>query len=235
MSARSEGFRSAAARSPLGTRERSEDGTPSAPRGNGPDGRGPSFSRRALRFRSSTIRSGRVIGERREKLETASERIDAHKRIKRRQISRIIVTAFVFIFVAVVLVFFGKFFFVDIEERPGSISVVMPYSPTIEIIDEDAGITGAKISSRMKEYIGQAESDFRELGYKPIKAVLPAGAIREIDFYLDGYNGFIKFTLDRATGVSVEDTDRMIRYLAGKGISDFQYIDVRLDGKAYWR
>ena len=64
---------------------------------------------------------------------------------------------------------------------------------------------------------------------------MPAGAIREIDFYLDGYNGFIKFTLDRATGVSVEDTDRMIRYLAGKGISDFQYIDVRLDGKAYWR
>ncbi len=185
--------------------------------------------------RSSTMRSGRTIGERREKLETASERLEAHKKIRRQQISRVLITAFAFILVAVILVFFGKFFFVEREERPGSVSVVVPFTPTIEVIDEDAGPTGAKISSRMTEYIGQAESDFRELGYTPLKAVIPTGAIREIDFYLDGISGFIKLTLDRPTGVSIEDADRMIRYLGSIGKSGFEYIDVRLDGRAYYK
>ena len=87
----------------------------------------------------------------------------------------------------------------------------------------------------MKEYIGQAEVDFRELGYQPIKAVIPVGSIREVDFYLDGYTGFIKMIIDRGTGVSVEDADRMIKYLADIDVSDFSYIDVRIEGKAYWK
>lgn len=185
--------------------------------------------------RSSTIRSGRTIGERREKLETASERLDAHKKIKRKQVSRVMMTTFAFILIAVLLVFLGKFLFVEREDRPGSVTVVVPFTPTIEIIDEDAGLSGAKISSRMKEYIGEAEADFKDLGYTPVKAVLPTGAIREIDFYLENIPGRIKFTLDRPTGVSVEDADRMIRYLNSIGKSSFEYIDVRLDGRAYYK
>ena len=109
------------------------------------------------------------------------------------------------------------------------------YAPTIEVIDEDAAATSGEITSRMSEYIGQAETEFREYGYKPIKAVLPTGSIREVDFYLDGYNGYIKMITDRGAGVSVEDADRMLRYLTGQGISDFNYIDVRISGKAYWK
>ena len=87
----------------------------------------------------------------------------------------------------------------------------------------------------MSEYIGQAEVDFRALGYTPVRAVLPAGAIREVDFYLEGYPGYIKLITDRGSAVSVEDADRMLRYLASIEATDFQYIDVRLDGKAYWK
>ena len=42
-------------------------------------------------------------------------------------------------------------------------------------------------------------------------------------------------TIDRDSAISVEDADRMLRYLSGEGISDFTYIDVRIDGKAYWK
>jgi hypothetical protein len=42
-------------------------------------------------------------------------------------------------------------------------------------------------------------------------------------------------TTDRGAAVSVEDADRMIRYLTDKGISEFEYIDVRVEEKGYWK
>ena len=104
----------------------------------------------------------------------------------------------------------------------------------VEVIDEDATATSG-ITSRMSEYIGQAEVDYRSLGYTPVKAVIPSGAIREVDFYLDGHPGYIKMHIDRPTAVSVEDADRMLRYLADQGTTEFQYIDVRIPYKAYWK
>ena len=83
--------------------------------------------------------------------------------------------------------------------------------------------------------MGQAESDFRDLGYTPLRAVIPAGAIREVDFYLSGWVGKIKMTIDRETAVSVEDADRMLRYLQGINVSEFEYVDVRVEGKGYWK
>ena len=194
----------------------------------------PKLARRKLN-RKSTIKSGRTIGEYREHLETASERNDAHKKIKRRQFSRIFFTILSFTLAAAVLYLFGNLFFGSEEKPFAPVSVTVPYSPTIEVIDVDAGIKGDHLSSRMKEYIGQAEADFRDLGYQPTKAVIPSGAIREVDFYLDGYTGFIKLIIDRETGVSTEDADRMIRYLKEKEINDFAYIDVRTEGKAYYK
>lgn len=191
------------------------------------------------RHKNTTITTGRVIGERREKLETASERTAARNRVKRQQRRRVIFTILGFIVVAVILVFLIQFFVNNGEEivvSSTSTTVVNEYTPTIEVLDADTGDSTMKhLTSRMKEYIGQAEADFREKGYAPTKAVIPVGSIREVDFYLDGYTGYLKFVTDRGTGVSVEDADRMIRYLAGQGITDFEYIDLRIDGKAYWR
>ncbi|MDO4753197.1 MAG: hypothetical protein Q4A36_03140 [Candidatus Saccharibacteria bacterium] len=194
----------------------------------------PKLAKRRLNKRS-TIKSGRTIGERRERLETASERLAAHKKNKHRQNLRVIITVIGFIIVGAAGVFFLVNFFKqrevnEIETTPTV--VVKNYNPTIEIVDESS--TGG-ITTRMSEYIGQAESDFRDLGYTPLKAVIPAGSIREVDFYLDGHNGFIKTTIDRGTGVSIEDADRMLRYLAGIDVHEFTYIDVRIDGKAYWK
>lgn len=192
----------------------------------------PRLARRSLN-KKSTLRSGRTIGEQRERMETASERAAAHKKREKKQKMRLFLTSLGFIGAVALAIFIAQPLF-NSEEAPAyNPTVVVPYSPTIEVIDED--LASGEITGRMKEYIGQAEADFRELGYTPTKAVIPSGAIREVDFYLEGYTGFIKLIIDRGTGVSVEDADRMIRYLEGINVHDFAYIDVRLEGRAYWK
>lgn len=184
----------------------------------------------------STIKSGRTIAERRERLETANERMAARKKDKRKNRFRVGLTVFIFVALAGAL----AGLYVVFSGNENKMEVVEPaiseeYKPTIEVIDEDGAAYGGKITSRMSAYIGQAEEDFRELGYKPVRAVIPADSVREVDFYLEGYEGFIKMLIDRGSGVSVEDADRMIRYLKSEDETDFKYIDVRVEGKAFWK
>lgn len=184
---------------------------------------------------SSHLKSGRTIGERRERLETANERQAAHRRARRRRNLRIAVVSLGFALLMGVLILLAYLFFGTGTSRPTATSSSADlYEPSVEIVDEDLG-TGDHITARMRNYIGQAEADFRDLGYKPVRAVLPAGSIREVRFYLSGYTGFVKLLIDRDSAVSVEDADRLIRYLEGKGITDFKYLDVRIAGKAYWQ
>ena len=194
----------------------------------------PKLARRKLN-RESTLKSGRTIAEKREKLEKASERAEAHKKIKQRQIGRMVLTTMGFLAIAAGLIYIATFFVNNPDVNPTVATTVASFEPTIEIIDEDATATGHQISARMKEYIGMLESDLRELGYTPRKAVIPTGSIREVDFYLENYDGYLKTIIDRGTGVTAEDADRMLRYLASIDVTDFQYIDLRIDGKAYWK
>ena len=186
--------------------------------------------------RKSTIVSGRTIGEAREKLETKNERVAARKKDKRKKALRVSFTVIGFAILALILVMISVNIINSSKADP--IEVVeeeeADYQPTIEIIDEDAS-SGGKITGRMSTYIGQAESDFRALGLTPVKAVIPSGSIRIVHFYLEGYTGYIKFTIDRGSAVSVEDAERLIRYLKEQGINDFEYLDVRLAGRAYWK
>lgn len=196
----------------------------------------PELARRSLN-RKSTIVAGRTISEAREKLETKNERAAARKKDKQKKAFRISFTTFGFIVLGIVLVILGINF---LSQEPAPVvdetaSTEESFEPTIEIIDEDASAADGKITNRMTTFIGQFEHDLRDLGYNPTKAVVPSGAIRQVNFYLDGYTGFIKTTIDRGSAVTAEDADRLIRYLASQGISDFQYLDVRTSGKAFWK
>ncbi len=200
--------------------------------------------------RKSTMRMGRTIGAERERMETANERKAAHEKARRRGRARLVTVSLVFIAMAASLVILYLLFF-EREEGPllTPIAKTTVYEPTIEIIDEDrgavtepsgsdgdAGTAGSgQITRRMWEYIGQAEADLKDLGYKPVKAVLPTGSIREVDIYLDGVPGFVKFWIDRDTAPSVEDADRMVKYLKEQGVGEWQYIDVRVAGKGFWK
>lgn len=186
--------------------------------------------------RNSSFKLGRTIGEKREKLETANERAAARKKDKKKKSFRIIITLIGFLALSGILIALCASFVGSKESEPVEIIAEDDSpAPTIEIVDEDAAFAGGKITSRMTTYIGQVEQSFRELNYKPVKAIIPSGSIREIDFYLDGYSGYIKTIIDRGAGVSVEDADRMIRYLSEIGVGEFTYIDVRIEGKAYWK
>ena len=189
--------------------------------------------------RKSAMVSGRTIGEKRERMETKNERAAARKKDKKKATRRVIFTILGFIiFGVVVVLLITNLLRPSTEPEPAVEVTAEPtpeYQPTIEIIDEDASAAEGKITSRMTTYIGQAEQDFKDLGYQPVKAIIPTGSIREVDFYLDGYSGYIKTTLDRGSAESVEDADRLLRYLAGQGITEFQYIDVRLPGRAFWK
>lgn len=185
--------------------------------------------------RKSTIKSGRTIGEKREHLETKNERIAARKKDKAKKVTRVFFSVFIFAALIAALVALYFLFFTKKPSQPADDDTASTYIPKVEILDASTSAPVSEISSRMKAYIGQAEKDFRDLGYTPQKVVIPTGSIREVDFYLDGQTGFIKMLIDRNTAVSVEDADRMLRYLSDQGVTDFTYIDVRIDGKAYWK
>ena len=128
------------------------------------------------------------------------------------------------------------------EERGGekeevarvATTIVVPYAQTIEVVDEDSSNKDA-LTARMKEYIGQLEYDLKELGLNPVRAIIRPQAIREVDIFLKDHNGYLKTIIDRGAGVTAEDALRMLKYLEEQGITDFEYIDLRVDNKAYWR
>ena len=95
----------------------------------------PKLARRKAN-KHSVWRSGRTIGERREKMETASERAAAHKKNEKRRKTRLVFTilGFALAFMAVV---WGFFFFVS-NQPPEDYSPVIevPIAPTIEVVDE---------------------------------------------------------------------------------------------------
>lgn len=198
------------------------------------EGEGPKLVRRREN-RKSTIKIGRTIGEARERLETANERAAARKKDKHKKAFRIIFTivGFFTIILALVGLYFG------FRSAETTLTAINSNSQTqaydIEIIDEESASTGAHLTNRMNEYINQAVDYFHELGFNPTKAVIPTGSIREVDFYLEDYPGFIKTTIDRGVGVTVEDAKRMLDYLESIDVTEFTYIDVRIEGKAYWK
>lgn len=197
-------------------------------------GEEPKLARRRQN-RKSTIMSGRTIGEARERLETKNERVAARKKDKKKKTFRISFTIIGFALLAIVLFGLCFSFLGNREEDPITITTETPAELTIKVVDEDAGATSGKITSRMETYLAEVEQDFRELGYTATKAVVPTGSIRTVHIYLEGHKGYIKMTIDRGSAVSVEDADRLIRYLAAQGINDFEYLDVRTPGKSYWK
>lgn len=103
--------------------------------------------------------------------------------------------------------------------------------PTVPIIDEN---TGNNISSRVKEFVVDLESDVASTAVKIDRVILPANKAREIRIYLSGRTEFYKMSIDRGSAVQAEDMVRMVRYLDDNEISP-QYVDLRVEGKAYYK
>lgn len=178
----------------------------------------------------SSIKRGRTIVAERERTESESERL----KMRQKEEARAKMTAATFVVavlaVIVLVVAIGQFIWGKIKPKE-EVKVTGP-QPTVEIIDE-RGDGYAEKSERLRNYIGLIEQDFQDAGFKVAKVVLPGDKLREVDVYLEGRGEYYKCLLGRGTAETVEDATRMIRYLDANGISP-TYVDVRIEGKAYY-
>jgi len=103
--------------------------------------------------------------------------------------------------------------------------------PTVPIIDENAG---NNVSSRVKDFVVDLESDVASSSLRVDRVILPANKARELRIYLSGRTEFYKMSIDRGSAVQAEDMERMVKYLDDNGISP-EYVDLRVEGKAYYK
>lgn len=185
---------------------------------------------RGRRKQNEYLKSGRTIAAEREQPLAESERLLEHKKTHKRHVFSVIIVAVLMLGVAGGLYLTVSHLYLDNKETTKEAEIIK-YSPTVPIIDEDSR---AQISARMREYVGKLERDFADLGYKVAKVTLPTGTTRELYVDLVGYDLFIKVNLDRGSAVSAEDAMRMLKYLESKDLHP-QYIDVRVEGKGYYK
>jgi hypothetical protein len=172
------------------------------------------------------MKRGQTIVAERERQESASERMLARKKMRNKRVLSVVAVVLILIILTILGIMGWQVLFKDQVIKPDTESTIP--EPTVEINDE----AGVGVSNRIKEYIAWLEQDFKELGYTMTRVDLPRDKSRELLVSLDGYKGYIKMNIDRGTGVSVEDADRMIKYLNG---GEFEYIDVRVEGKGYYK
>lgn len=110
--------------------------------------------------------------------------------------------------------------------------------PTVSIEDQSGAASPSSstvASSTMIRYIGQLIATLQSNGTGTVsKVVLPAGMIRELDVYLQGRVYFLKVQLDRDVSSQAADAKTAVTYINGHGGAK-QYIDVRVEGKAFYK
>lgn len=174
------------------------------------------------------VRRGQTIVAQRERAESESERMLARKKVHQKHVVSVTIVLVLFVVIGG-LIYAGVTSMVRdrVEMRvPGE-----TYTITAEVVDESGG---GQISARVKEYIGRIERDLTELGYKVTKVVLPAGLSRTLYIDLEGMTTYFKVSLDRGTAVTAEDMVRMVEYLRVHDLTP-EYVDVRVERKAYYR
>lgn len=173
---------------------------------------------------------GQTIVAERERVESESERLQERKRISRKR-RRSVVFAIVILGVLGFLAYTTGKNMVE-QRRPGNGGAGEGYEIKAEIVDED---DRGQISTRTKTYIAQLEQDFKDLGYTVTRVTLPTGMSRELYVDIAGREEYYKVSTDRDTAVTAEDVDRMIRYLKEHEDLHPAYVDVRVEGRAYYK
>lgn len=181
------------------------------------------------------MQAGKTIAAKRERVAPDSERERVRRVIHRR---KLLALAGV-VAVAGVLVFLSVRVFTEWAEWATNREevILVERGPSVEVIDEKTGKVfdgseGRKLSLKVKEYIANLEEEFALVGLKVVRARIPADKIREVDVELEGVSGVIKVSTDRNPAVSAEDAARMLKYL---GEQKFEYVDVRVERKGYWK
>lgn len=174
------------------------------------------------------MKRGQTIVAEREQAESESERLQERKRIHRKRRNSVVSAVIVLGALGALAYVTGKNAMQEYEA--GKIQEV-EYVIKAKIVDED---NRGQVSVRTKNYIAQLEQDLHDLGYTVTQVVLPTGTSRELYVDIEGVEAYLKVNTDRDTAVTAEDADRMLKYLKERD-SKPAYVDIRLEGKAYYK
>lgn len=175
------------------------------------------------------MRRGQTIVAERERAESDSERMQERKRVKRKHTTSTVVAILLLAVIGLLAYTTGKNF---LEEHGiGVQSQPEKYVLKAQVVDED---NRGQISTRIQDYMAQLEQDLADLGYTMTKVILPTGTSRELYVDLLGEETYLKVNIDRGTAVTAEDADRVLRYLKENDLHP-AYVDVRVEGKAYYK
>ena len=105
-------------------------------------------------------------------------------------------------------------------------------------IEDDSGVSldgNMATSSSFLSFVGRVSTALQDKeGLKVVRVVIPRGSARYVEIYLDGRNYPFKAQITRDSGSQAHDIAVMARYVDSHGIQP-QYIDCRVEGKAYWK
>lgn len=150
---------------------------------------------------------------------------------KRRQRRNAIIVIAVLIGVGIVSLCIARYLNDLHEERLAQMRQANPMTPTVPIVDENAG---QNVSQRAKTFVARLEADAKDFNLEIDHVVLPFQMAREILVYFKGRTEYYKMTLERGSTVQIEDASRMMVYLDGKE-KKVEYVDLRVEGKAYYK
>lgn len=68
-----------------------------------------------------------------------------------------------------------------------------------------------------------------------MRATLASGMMRTIYLDVENIPYYFKISTERGAAVEAEDIDRMVRYLKENNITPSEYVDVRVERKAYYK
>lgn len=129
----------------------------------------------------------------------------------------------------------GKQFYVD------SSGVAFEHNyfadPSVQIIDQSGASLeqGSTVtSSRFLSFVGKLVAQAKSRGYVITEARLPLGTTREVIVKVKDLSYEVRVSIDRGAGEQAEDLDRVVRYLATKGVVP-GYVDLRVEGRAFYQ
>ncbi|MBP5634355.1 hypothetical protein J6X09_01525 [Candidatus Saccharibacteria bacterium] len=150
---------------------------------------------------------------------------------KKRQRRNAIIVIAVLIGVGIVSLCIARYLNDLHEERLAQMQRANPMTPTVPIVDENAG---QNVSQRAKTFVARLEADAKDFNLEIDHVVLPFQMAREVLVYFKGRTEYYKMTLERGSTVQIEDASRMMVYLDGKE-KKVEYVDLRVEGKAYYK
>lgn len=211
------------------------------------------------------MRVGRTIAEERERIESESDRLAARELAKKHETMQTAIFVVTVVAIGVLIVISAKNFVVSGGATETAVSSETTYAPSVPVIDESGAKLSRKMSefigmveADFKEsgytvtrvaiptgmarevdvYVAEGGGGGSSDGDNGGSSGGGDGSETEgvVNGALDtgelGY--YFKMNIDRGSGVSVEDAVKMVKYLSERDLHP-SYVDVRVEGKAFYR